>query len=160
MEKPANTGGRARQFEHRSVIPASLEAVMDFHEQPEALAKLTPFPIFIQVIHDDRVSVTSGELEFQLWFGPFPVRWLVRHEPGPVENASFADRMIEGPLASWEHCHIFQPIEGSVELIDRITLAHKKGWRGWLTRLFFDGLPLRFLFVYRHWRTKREVAKS
>ena len=88
------------------------------------------------------------------------MRWLVRQDTGPIEDASFSDRMLEGPMAQWEHQHIFQETENGVELVDRISLAHKAGWRGWLTRLLFDGPSLRLLFYFRHWRTRREVIKG
>lgn len=145
----------SRIFEHRSLIPATVEQVMAFHEAPEALRRLTPPPpfMFLQTLRDDRTSITNGEVEFRLWFGPIPVRWLARHEPGPIAT-SFVDRMIAGPMAYWVHEHIFREVAGGVELTDHITLAHKAGIAGLLTRLIFDGLPLRILFVYRHWRTR------
>ncbi len=129
---------------------------MAFHEDPHALAVLTMPPTFVQVLRDERISLTAGEIEFKLWMGPWPVRWLARHEPGPTD-ASFTDRMLRGPMAEWVHQHIFEPVDEGVRLIDRITFAHPPGVRGWLTRLVFDGLPLRVLFMYRHWRTKRAV---
>jgi ligand-binding SRPBCC domain-containing protein len=149
-----------KSYEHRSVIPASLKAVRDFHERQEALSELTPYPIFVQVIRDDRVSLTQGELEFRLWFGPIPVRWLAQHESVQNNHDAFGDIMVEGPMALWEHQHILNEKPDGVELVDRVSFAHHSGWRGWLTRLFFDGLPLRFLFYYRHWRTRHIVSKG
>lgn len=148
----------AKTFEHRSIINSTLEALHGFHTAREALSWLTPPPLVIQVVRDGRVSLTEGEIEFRLWFGPVPVRWLARHEPGPDEH-SFIDRMLEGPMAIWEHQHLFHAVEAGVELTDRITLAHRFGWKGLFTRLIFDGLPLRFLFVYRHWRTRRALSR-
>jgi ligand-binding SRPBCC domain-containing protein len=130
-----------------------MDRMIDFHEKPEALGILTPPPMFVQLLRDDRASFTDGELEFRLWFGPVPVRWVARHEPGPTPT-SFADRMVEGPLAHWEHQHIFAEVPGGVELRDRIAIAHRPGLPGLLTRLIFDGLPLRALFIYRHLRTR------
>lgn len=128
---------------------------MAFHNEANALARLTPPPplMFVQVLRDDRTSLTEGELEFRLWFGPVPVHWLARHEPGPIPT-SFVDRMIAGPLAYWEHQHIFQETAEGVTLIDRITLGHKGGTAGLWTRLIFGRLPLRLLFMYRHLRTR------
>lgn len=146
----------SKTFEHRSVIQTSVEPVIAFHADPQALAQLSMPPTRINVLRDDRVSLTEGEIEFTLWLGPLPIRWVARHEPGPIDT-SFTDRMLQGLMALWEHQHIFQPVENGVELIDRITLAHKLGWRGVLTRLVFDGLPLRILFMYRHWRTRRAL---
>jgi ligand-binding SRPBCC domain-containing protein len=140
-------------YEKRSVFPTTMERMMAFHQHPRALQRLTPPPIFVQLLRDDRTSFTTGELEFRLWFGPIPIRWLARHEPGPTPT-SFIDRMIDGPMAVWEHQHIFRDVPGGVELTDHVTFAHKPGLPGLFTRLMFDGPPLSFLFFYRHLRTR------
>ena len=133
-----------------------MEAMIGFHDAPNALRILTPPPLFIQIVRNGRVSLTEGEVVFTLWFGPVPVPWTARHEPGPIET-SFVDRMLSGPMASWKHQHTFEKVDGGIRLTDKITFSHKPGWRGFLTRLIFDGLPLRFLFWYRHWRTRWAV---
>jgi len=155
----SQTNVPTRVFQHRSLIPTTLERMWAFHNDPRVLGWLTPPPIFVRVLRDDRTSLTDGELEFQLWFGPFPAHWLARHEPGPIET-SFIDRMLKGPASVWVHEHIMRPVDGGVELVDHITIAHRPGgfW-GLFTRLFFDGLPLRALFIYRHWRTRRAVTR-
>lgn len=142
-----------RIYEKRSVFKSTSERLTEFHRHPRAFAKLTPPPIFVQIHRDDRTSLTAGEIEFTLWFGPIPVRWIAQHEAGPTEH-SFADRLTYGPLAYWRHEHIFEPLDDGVALVDRITFAHKPGLRGVMTRLTFDGIPLRLLFFYRHLRTR------
>ncbi|MBI5668215.1 MAG: hypothetical protein HZC41_09430 [Chloroflexi bacterium] len=144
-------------FEQRSVIPTSMSRMIAFHEDAQALYRLTPPPIFLRPLRDDMRSLTSGEREFMLWFGPVGVRWVARHEPGPSDT-SFADKMLAGPLAYWRHEHIFREVPGGVELTDRVTYAHRPGLPGLLTRLVFDGLPLRILFFYRHLRTRLALA--
>lgn len=151
-EPPAQT----RRFVKTSRISTTLADITAFHQDPRALARLTPPPIVMRLHRDDRRSLSDGEIEFTLWFGPLPIRWIARHEAGPSAS-SFADLQVKGPLAYWRHEHIFTPIEGGIELCDRISLAHRPGWRGLLTRLAFDGLPLRLLFAYRHWRTRRAL---
>lgn len=146
-------------FEKRSVFPTTMTAMIAFHDDPRALRRLTPPPIIMQEISNQRTSLTSGELEFRLWFGLLPVRWRARHEPGPTDT-SFADRMIHGPLASWRHEHIFREMPDGIELTDRITYAHKPGLPGLFTRLLFDGIPLRILFFYRHLRTRLALKRS
>ena len=148
----------SKTHEFRSLIPTTLEIITRFHEKQAALSMLTPPSLIVKIVNDQRVSLTEGSVDFILWFGPVPVRWLARHEPGPTPT-SFIDRMIIGPMAEWEHQHIFRAVADSVELIDRVTLIHKPGWPGWISRLAFDGLALRFLFWYRHWRTERECRK-
>ncbi len=153
MKTPAN----ARRFCRTSLIDCSLAAVRRFHSEPRALARLTPPPLIMQLHRDDRRSLTEGEVEFSLWFGPLPIRWVARHEAGPAPD-SFADVQLRGPLAYWRHEHIFRAVDGGVALTDHITFSHKPGPVGWLTRIAFDGWPLRILFAYRHWRTRRALT--
>ncbi len=147
----------AKTFEHQSIIPTTMAAMLAFHGDVKALPRLTPPPLVVQLLRDSRVSLTEGDVDFNLWFGPVPIRWVARHEAGPTA-ISFVDRMIKGPMALWVHQHIFRQVASGVELTDRISLVHPAGWRGLLTRLVFDGLPLRLLFLYRHWRTKRALS--
>lgn len=146
-------------YEKRSQLKTSVAQLVAFHERADIFAKLSPPPLIVQVRRDDRKSLTEGDLEFTLWFGPVPIKWWARHEPGPTP-ASFADVMVAGPLAYWRHEHIFQESDGGAELVDRVTLAHHTGWRGIFSRLMFDGVPLQFLFFYRHLRTRSIVEKS
>ena len=150
---------RTRVFRKSSVIKTTLAEIKRFHEAPQALASLTPPPMRMRVNRDDRRSITEGEIDFTLFFGPLPIRWLARHETGPTSE-SFADVQVKGPLAYWRHEHIFTELADGVDLTDRITLAHRPGLTGLLTRLAFDGLPLRLLFAFRHWRTKRALQSS
>lgn len=141
-------------FEKRSIIPTTMAQMLAFHNDPRALRWLTPPPIIMQRRFDARKSLTEGELEFTLWFGPLPVRWLARHEPGPTEH-SFQDRMMRGPMQFWLHQHIFREVPGGVELTDHLEYQHQAGLQGILTRLLFGGLPLQLLFFYRHLQTRR-----
>lgn len=143
-------------FEHRSVIPAPVERVWAFHQAPDALRQLTMPPMRLQIVRDQRRSLTDGEMEFVLWVGPLPVRWIAAHAPGPTDT-SFIDRQVVGPLAFWEHEHVMRPCTGGTELIDRITLVHRSELRHLWTRLIFSWWALRLLFSYRHWRTRRAV---
>jgi ligand-binding SRPBCC domain-containing protein len=156
MSKPRLTSFKT--FQHHSVVRTSAEAMIRFHNTPNALRVLTPPPLFVQMVKDGRVSLTQGTVVFRLWFGPLPVLWKARHEPGSIPT-SFIDRMLTGPMANWEHEHIFLEVDQGVVLTDKIRYTHKAGWRGILTRLVFDGLPLQLLFRYRHWRTKQVLEK-
>lgn len=148
----------ARVYEKSTVMKTTMERMQAFHEAPTALSQLTPPPIFVQLLADRRTSITEGDLEFILWLGPIPIRWHVEHQSGPTPT-SFADFMLSGPMAYWRHEHVFEKVEAGVRLTDRVTLAHKPGPLGIFTRLMFDGLPLRFLFFYRHLRTKLALSK-
>lgn len=140
-------------FEKRSVMPGTAQQLWDFHAQPNAFSKLTPPPIFIQVHENKLKSLTEGTVRFTMWLGPIPLRWVAQHEAGP-SAMSFKDRQVSGPMARWEHEHIFRDVPEGVELVDHVTLEHKPGLAGLFTRLMFDGLPLQIFFFYRHLRTR------
>lgn len=156
---PYDAPANAHIFEKRSVMKASVEEMLAFHQADGAFKTLTPPPIFIQVHRDDRTAFDSGEIEFTMWFLFVPVRWIVCHYPGPIET-SFGDYLVKGPMAYWWHQHIFKEHPEGVELIDRITIAHKSGLQGLISRLLFDGLPLQFLFFYRHMRTRLALERG
>ncbi len=146
-------------YEFKTTLPATIDAVWDFHAQPDVLKKLMPFPIIVHIHRDARTSLMAGEIEFTLWLLFIPSRWRVEHDAGPHEF-SFVDRLLEGPVASWQHEHLLREVEGGVELTDRVTLQHyAQGFWALFTRLFFSGLPMQILFFYRHWRTRREILR-
>lgn len=148
-DAPAN----AHVFEHVSILPGTAEQCFAFHAAPGAFGRLTPPPIFVQVHRDEIRGLVAGDVEFTLWFLFIPVRWHARHAPS-INATSFVDYQVSGPMAYWYHEHLITPVQGGVELRDRLSIAHKPGITGLLTRLAFDGLPLRFLFIYRHLRTR------
>jgi ligand-binding SRPBCC domain-containing protein len=148
-----------RLFLHQSNIPGTIEQVWNFHAGPDAFQRLAMPPMVAKVQRDQRSSLKEGTIEFTLWVGPLPIHWQATHLPGPTDT-SFIDRMDSGPLAEWEHTHLLEKSSGGVRLTDSIKFRHQPGPRGWFTRLLFDGLPLRMLFIYRHWRTRRDVAAS
>ena len=155
---PEDSSSRTHTFERRSVMPGTPEQLFTFHARANAFTTLTPPPIFIQIRHNRLTSLTSGEVDFVMWFGPIPAHWIARHEPGPTPN-SFADRQLQGPLASWRHEHIFEAVPGGVQLTDRVTYAYKqRGFWAIFTRLFFGPTALSFLLAYPQWVTRRALA--
>ena len=148
-----------KTFVHKSFIPTSTERLQEFHKREDSFKKLTLPPLVIKILNDSRNSLTAGTIDFVLWIGPFPVRWLAKHEAGSIAT-SFVDRMVKGPMKTWVHEHLFLPAEGGSILEDRISYEHKSGFRGLFSRFLFDGFPLRMLFIYRHWQTKRLILKQ
>ena len=112
----------------------------------------------VTVLCSSMAAAVDVTYSFTLWIAFIPFKWKARHEPGPTAD-SFIDRMIDGPMAVWIHTHLVRDVPGGVETIDRVQYEHKPGIMGLFTRLFFDGLPLRFLFLYRHFRTRSAILK-
>jgi len=146
-------------FEKKSVMKGTVQQLWDFHARPNAFAKLTPPPIFIHMRENNLKSLTEGTVDFTMWLGFIPIHWVAQHEPGPIPT-SFTDRQLVGPMAYWEHQHIFRAVPDGVELTDHLTIEHKPGLIGIFTRLMFDGMPLQIFFTYRHLRTRIGLGKT
>ncbi len=144
------------QFQHSFTVAAPLPAVAAFHSHTRALKTLTPPPILVS-IHQAEALAEGSIAEFTLWFGPFPVRWKAVHSHfDPLHG--FRDTQVSGPLANWQHTHLFTALDDShTRVEDRIEYAYQGGWTGLWTRLVFNYLGLRSMFAYRAWATRRAV---
>lgn len=141
------------RFTHHFIVRASLREVADFHRDPRALRRLTPPPIWVQFRHLEPLAENSIA-EFNLWFGPFPVRWRALHtEVHPLHG--FTDTQVQGPLRYWKHTHSFQALDArTTQITETIEYEYPKGWTGLLARVLYSPLALRFLFLYRQLVTR------
>ncbi len=141
------------KFQHRFRVAAPLEAVADFHSRSASMAAITPPPIIVRVHRAPAVLQEGDEMEFTLWLGPLPLRWLARIED--VSATGFVDRQVRGPMQRWEHRHSYRPIdEATTEVVDEVEVELRRhllwgpiGLGMWL------GLPI--LFAFRGWKTRR-----
>lgn len=139
-------------YRHHFQVRAPLSQVASFHSRANSMAAITPPPIIIQMNHTPTTLAEGDEMDFTMWIGPFPLRWLARIEA--VTDRGFTDRQLRGPFAEWVHCHTFAAAdEQTTNIIDEITLHLQSNplWRlvGLGMRL---GLPV--LFAYRAWKTR------
>ncbi len=140
------------KYQHTFQVRAPLSVVADFHAQSASMGAITPPPVIAQ-IHQAPARLQEGdEMDFSLWLGPLPIRWVARIEN--VGYHGFTDRQLRGPFRRWEHRHQFRPVDPkTTDVIDEIELEFKKhpfwslvGLGMWLN------LPI--LFAYRGWKTK------
>ena len=97
-------------------------------------------------------------MDFALWLGPLPLRWLARIEN--VSAAGFTDRQLRGPFEHWVHRHAFVAVdETTSQVVDEIEASLRKhplwglvGLGMWLS------LPL--LFAYRGWKTRQLLERT
>jgi ligand-binding SRPBCC domain-containing protein len=146
------------KFTSKFIVKASLKKVSAFHSSTSALKKLTPPPMIIQ-LHTFEPLANGSIAKFTLWFGPMPLHWLAKHEN--VTENGFIDVQIEGPMAFWRHEHTFEVIdENQTRVIDSVQYQYPKGLQGWLIRLLFSRIGLRFLFYYRAFATKMATQQK
>lgn len=147
-----------KKFNSNFIVNASLKKVASFHSSTSALKKLTPPPMFVQ-LHSFEPLANGSLAKFTLWLGPLPLHWLAKHED--VTENGFIDNQIEGPMAYWRHEHAFEAIDDhKTRITDSITYQFPKGIRGWLLRLLFNQIGLRFMFIYRAIATKRATRDT
>ena len=140
------------RFQHRFEVDAALEAGRDFHARSASMGAITPPPIIARV-HAAPERLGEGDaMDFTLWLGPLPIRWLARIED--VGPSGFSDRQLRGPFAAWLHRHEFEALaEGRTAVHDRVDARLRRhplwgplGFAMWL------GMP--GLFAWRAWRTR------
>jgi ligand-binding SRPBCC domain-containing protein len=146
------------KFYHRFTVAAPWAEVADFHRRSTNMRTITPPPIVVQVHRAPAQLAEGDQMEFTLWLGPLPVRWLAHFEQ--ITPISFVDAQRRGPFARWDHLHLFLPRgDHHTDVIDELTIelsAHPLwklvGFGMWL------GLPL--LFAYRAWATRRALGQG
>ena len=141
------------KYEHRFRVRASLAAVADFHSRSASMPAITPPPMIVRV-HAAPARLGEGdEMDFTLWAGPIPLRWLAKIED--VSPAGFTDRQLRGPFAAWAHRHTFVRVDDhTTEVVDEVQAELKRHpfW-GPVGLLMWVGMPL--LFAFRGWQTRR-----
>jgi hypothetical protein len=77
-----------------------------------------------------------------------PIHWrtLISDYEPPFR---FVDQQIKGPYTFWHHTHMFQAVEGGVEIIDKVKYSLPLGWLGTLAHAIWVRKDLEKIFEYR-----------
>jgi uncharacterized protein len=146
-------------FVYCSAMPASAEAVYQWHTQPDALKRLTPPWEKAQVVEQTGgIEEIGSRVKLRVSVGPITQIWTAEHtafESGRM----FRDTMVAGPFRKWEHTHLFIPETGSSSrLEDRVEFELPLGWVGKLFGGGYTRRRLRRLFAWRHRVTAEALA--
>lgn len=144
---------------YSTLVRAPRRRVFAFHEEPSALARLTPPWEQVDIVTPPSSLAVGTRVVLRTRVGPFWQRWVAEHvayEP----DRSFADRQIEGPFASWQHEHLFEDApeqdgRPATRLTDRITYELPLGPLGALFGGAFVRHKLDRMFAFRHEATRR-----
>lgn len=108
-------------YTHRFEVRAPLAQVAEFHHRAASMVAITPPPIVVRIHRSPVVLEEGDEMDFTMWLGPLPLRWLARIEN--VSTNGFIDRQLHGPFAEWVHRHTFIPVdEQMTAVIDEIDM--------------------------------------
>ncbi len=146
------------KFRHAFTVNARREAVEAFHRDPRILRDITPFPTIVQFHHVERMFEGSS-VDFTLWFGPIPVRWVAQHSR-VGKDQGFVDEQVRGPFKRWVHRHTFESIDSqSTRVVDEIEAEFKSHpWWRFVGVAMWITLPI--LFAYRAWKTRRIIERD
>jgi lipocalin/uncharacterized protein YbjT (DUF2867 family)/ligand-binding SRPBCC domain-containing protein len=109
-------------FTYGSIIGAPTAEVFCWHEQPRALAALTPSRL-VRIEQQAGGIRDGGSVTVSIGVGSVRMRWVLRHY-GYIACRRFCDEQVRGPFAVWRHSHLFESIDSSQTLYqDRIEFA-------------------------------------
>jgi lipocalin/uncharacterized protein YbjT (DUF2867 family)/ligand-binding SRPBCC domain-containing protein len=141
--------GVLSRFSYASVIGAPVADTFRWHEQPGALAALTPAAL-MRIEQQEGGIRDGGRVTVSIGLGRARLRWSIRHY-GYIDGRRFCDEQVAGPFAVWRHEHLFESLGPSRTLYeDRIEFAVAR--RRALSRLVAAVLRplLRIAFAHRH----------
>jgi ligand-binding SRPBCC domain-containing protein len=121
------------------------------------MGAITPPPVIVRV-HSAPARLSEGdEMDFSMWLGPLPIRWVARIEQ--TTPVSFVDRQLSGPFASWKHLHTYVAQNPQKTLVVDQVEAELSGNWWWKLAGMAMWLNLPILFAYRGWKTRRLLER-
>lgn len=149
-------GEDVERFTKKSLINHSIDEVFRWHTQPEALQRLTPPWINIEVVEQKGGIQEDSKVTIRLKRGPFFIHWKLRHDRYHG-GEQFWDIQERGPFKLWEHCHHFSKNGDGCLLEDSIIYKLPFGFIGrWLLKDWMQNQLTR-LFTYRHTILKKDL---
>jgi ligand-binding SRPBCC domain-containing protein len=151
---------QALTFVARTRIPASAEAVFDWHEAPGAFERLTPPWERVRVLRHIGGIRDGARVSLRVGPWPFSLSWELEHR-NYQHGRSFTDEQLSGPFRSWRHVHRMIP-DGPQACIleDAIEYTLPLGTLGRLLGRPLIQRKLERLFKYRHSTTLEAFSRD
>lgn len=146
-------------FLRRVELPVPAAEALAWHARPGALERLTPPWESVRVESREGGLGPGGRVVLAARLGPLEQRWVAEHvEAG--EALAFRDVQREGPFASWDHLHRFEPAaEGASILEDRVRYELPLGALGRLVGGRLARRRIERLFAFRHRVLANDLAR-
>lgn len=136
-------------LERKQIVPAPLDEVFRFFEDPMNLERITPSWLHFHVQSATHERVQEGtEIQYRLRWQIFPMSWrsrITEYRQGEM----FADEMLRGPYTRWYHQHVFRAVAEGVEMVDRVEYVLPFGPLGDLVHYLVIRRQLESIFDYR-----------
>ena len=135
-------------FEAQLTLGRPRAEVFAFFADPRHLVLITP-PEFRIVLETPVSEMASGSvLDYRISWHGVPFRWraFIREFDAPHR---FVGAQVRGPMARWEHRHMFMEADGGTRIEDRVTYQLPFGPLGDLARALFARHKLEAVWDYR-----------
>jgi ligand-binding SRPBCC domain-containing protein len=146
------------RFLHRFNVKAPLEVVSDFHRRPGSLGAITPPPAILRLHLAPEELGEGDEMDFTIWLGPLPIRWVARIEG--VSKEGFSDRQLRGPFKDWVHRHSFVRVDDRTTQVQDQIEANFRPHLLWGPVGLGMWLSLPLMFSYRARQTRKYLGKG
>jgi ligand-binding SRPBCC domain-containing protein len=131
-------------------IPAPIERVWAYFATPANLNEMTPPDLDFEIVCGGEPSMYEGQIiEYRVRFLPFVRSLWLTEIVHVTECRSFVDEQRLGPYRFWYHEHLFEPVEGGVQMTDRLTYALLFGALGDLVHALWVRRKLEHIFDFR-----------
>ncbi len=136
-------------LERSQRVALPVEAVFAFFAEARNLEAITPPWLGFRVVTPGAIAMREGALiDYRLRLHELPMRWRTRIAVWDPPRR-FVDVQVRGPYSLWEHTHSFEPVDGGVEIRDRVRYALPLGPLGRLAHALFVRRDLERIFDFR-----------
>lgn len=148
-------------FFKQTQVPAPVEEVFAWHEQPQVLSLLIPPWENVKILNcTGPISLEGSRVTLRInILGPIAIDWVSEHHNYQA-GFQFQDSQIKGPFHYWKHTHRFIPVDDMRCLIEdeieyALPLAPLSHWiAGWVVKR-----KLSLMFDYRHEQVLKAFSK-
>ena len=137
-------------LERKQRLPITVKEAWDFFSNPENLAQITPPGIGFKMTSEAPERIYPGSiLTYEISpFAGIRIIWVteITHVREPE---FFVDDQRLGPYKFWHHQHLFNEIEGGVEVVDLVHYALPLGTIGKIVHELMVKKLLNEIFDYR-----------
>lgn len=130
-------------------MPASIEEVFPFFEDPHNLQKITPPEMGFHILSVEPNTIQTGtRIVYRLrWMG-IPYQWHTLIQEW-VQGAQFVDTQERGPYILWHHTHTFEVCGKGVLMTDTVRYRVPFGWLGVLAHRLIVRSQVEAIFEFR-----------
>lgn len=143
---------RIYRLESIQKIPGSKEDLWKYFSDPRNLFSITPSSLNLKMTGKDNSNQlhTGQTIHYVVrpLFG-IPMKWtteIIELDPGRM----FVDVQKKGPYKLWKHRHVFNQIDGGVEMVDIVDYRLPFGYAGDMVHSLMVKKKLKQIFDYRY----------